>query len=93
MSNGVRQGGILSPTLFNVYMDELSRNLTHLRVGCNIDNVCVNHLFYADDTVLLAPSPAALQKLINVCVTYGRNNDIIYNPIKSVLMSRLPKFL
>ena len=38
-----------------------------------------NHLVYADDTVLLAPSPKALQMLIDICVAFGIENDIVYN--------------
>ena len=30
-------------------------------------SICVNHLFYADDSVLIAPSPMALKQLIDVC--------------------------
>ena len=47
--NGVRQGGILSPSLFAVYMDDLSSLLNISRIGCHIDDVCINHVFYADD--------------------------------------------
>ena len=60
VSNGVRQGGIMSPVLFNVYMDDLSHLLSNSNVGCVIDSVVCNHLFYADDSVLVAPSPEAL---------------------------------
>ena len=31
VSNGVNQGGILSPMLFNVYMDQLSFRIVHNR--------------------------------------------------------------
>ena len=33
VSNGVRQGGILSPHLFNVYVDDPSQTLTLLELG------------------------------------------------------------
>ena len=57
MTSGVRQGGILSPALFNVYVDGLTEKLCSMPVGCYINDVCYNHLIYVDDTVLLAPSP------------------------------------
>jgi hypothetical protein len=93
VSNGVRQGSILSPTLFNVYMDDLSKKLKMLGVGCKIDNMCINHLFYADDMVLMAPSASALQKLVSTCETYGKVHAIIFNTEKTVYMSFLPKLL
>ena len=88
--NGVRQGGVLSPVLFNVYIDDLSCKLNKLSSGCNINNTSFNHLVYADDTVLLAPSPSALQDLIKCCEDYAKSNDIIYNVKKSFCMCIKP---
>ena len=71
ISNGVRQGGKLYPLIFAVYMDDLSSLLNTSRIGCHIDDVCINHVFYADDLCLMAPCAIALQELINVCYQYS----------------------
>ena len=44
----------------------------------------INHVMYADDICLLAPSASAMQSLLDVCYDYGSDNDILFNPIKSV---------
>ena len=91
VSNGVRQGSINSPIFFNIYVDDLSGTLTNTRCGCNLNGVNFNHLLYADDTVLIAPSPSALQKLITVCEYYASCNVVSYNPKKSKVMCIQPK--
>jgi hypothetical protein len=83
---GVRQGGILSPVLFNVYIDSLSVKLRSVSSGCYINSVSYNHLIYADDTVLLAPSPKALQTLINVCINFAKDHDLVFNTKKTKFM-------
>ena len=53
VSYGIRQGGILSPSLFNGNIDDLSTGLTELMIennGCNFNGVFVNHLVYANDS-------------------------------------------
>ena len=91
VTNGVRQGGIASPIYFNLYMDDLSKLLSNAGVGCSINSVISNHLFYADDSVLLAPSPKALQQLINVCVGYAECQELVYNIKKTKIMCLFPK--
>ena len=90
ISNGVRQGGVLSPIFFNVFIDDLSCALRDTEIGCFIGNVCLNHLCYADDMVLLAPSPCALQQLLNVCYNYAAANDLSYNTKKTKCMTFFP---
>ena len=91
VSNGVRQGGVLSPILFNIYTDDLSKLLFATNVGCTLNNVNFNHLAYADDMVLLAPSPAALQELLCQCELYAVDHSMIYNVKKTVCMCIKPK--
>ena len=47
--HGVKQDGILLPLFFNIYMDDLSRNLNNAGVGCYVNNSIINHIMYADD--------------------------------------------
>ena len=54
--------------------------------GCYIGDVKVNHLMYADDVVVLAPSPRALQTLLDVCTEFGHSHDVSYNSAKSVVL-------
>ena len=86
VGNGVRQGSLLSPKLFTLYVDDLSHQLKSFPMGCFIDDVCTNHFFYADDICLLAPSASAMQSLLNVCSMYGAQHDIAFNAEKSLYL-------
>ena len=71
VSNGVRQGGVLSPILFTVYIDDLLTELEKKGVGCHWNNHFVGALCYADDIALLAPSPAALRLMLDTCSSFA----------------------
>ena len=90
-SNGIRQGSVLSPYLFSLYMDELSNLLNKSGVGCYFNDILLNHLMYADDIVLMCPSYKGLQYLIDKCGEYGRDHDILFNVNKTKCMCFKPK--
>ena len=76
----------MSPVFFNIYMNDLSIQLNDSGVGCNINSTFLNHLIYADDMCILAPSVKALQYILNICCDYAEAHDITYNTNKSVCM-------
>ena len=86
MSNGIKQGGILSPRLFNIYVDTLSVTLNRQMIGCCFNGCKINHLHYADDLVLISPSSLGMQKLINVCERFACTHEMKFNDSKSVLL-------
>ena len=54
--NGVKQGGVLSPILFAIYIDELLIKLEKSSLGCYIGDTFIGALGYADDITLISPS-------------------------------------
>ena len=86
VNSGVRQGGVLSPHLFAVYLDDLIVTLRRLKTGCHIIDLFIAALIYADDICLLAPCRSSLQLLLDTCEAYGRRWCLSYNPSKSKTM-------
>ena len=80
---GVRQGGVLSPFLFAIYMNDLIDMLRCSGYGLHIGMIFTGTILYADDIALLACSCLSLQKLIDICVRYGIEWDIRFNPLKT----------
>ena len=79
VTSGVKQGGVLSPFLFSICMNSLSDQLDAENVDCEYNGILYNHLMYADDTVLIALSPRALQTLISISASFAHENDLVYN--------------
>jgi len=80
---GVKQGCQLSPLLFALFMNDLTDCLTG---GITVAGVHIKALLYADDVVLFAESPFALQRMINQLGEYCRTWDLKINTEKSKIM-------
>ena len=83
---GVRQGCILSPTLFSLYTKELAARMRRMNAGVRVgnDRVCV--LLYADDVVVMSESADELQSLLDVVGQYGRDFGVKFSSEKSKVM-------
>ena len=92
LSCGVRQGGVLSPYLFAVFVDDVIYKVRSENLGCYISSVCVSIFLYADDILLLAPTIEGLQHLLNVCEREFEELDMCINVKKSVGIRFGPRF-
>ena len=84
---GVRQGGVLSPYLFSVYVNDLIFELRNSGSGAHIGKLLIGCVLYADDIVLMSPSCRGLQRLVRICEQYGLKWDIKFNPCKSQVVT------
>ena len=100
VGKGVRQGCILSPYLFNVYAENIMRNVRsdehryENRDGqeydtfdsLNIGGQEYPELRYADDTALLSTTPEGLEKMIRAVKTHSENQNLFLNANKTKFM-------
>ena len=77
--NGTRQGSVLSPALFSVYMDDLLLRLRKSGVGCHMGGVFCGVVGYADDLLLMAPSRSAMETMLEICEGYAAKNNLEFS--------------
>lgn len=88
--SGVRQGGILSPILFNMYANCFLTTLRQSKRGCHIGNTFLGCIMYADDLLLISASVVGLQGMLNKCEVVGFELGINFNGMKSNCMQLGP---
>ena len=90
--SGVRQGGVLSPCLFNMYADMFINNVIASNTGCYINHTCVACIMYADDIILLSASICGLQRLLDVCTLTSKELCLQFNDRKSHCIAIGPRY-
>ncbi len=86
VTNGMKQGSVISPLFFTLYVDELIDKLEHSGYGSKIGNRYYCNLIYADDIFLLSPSAYGLQKMLTRCSSFANQNGLHCNVKKTSVL-------
>jgi len=82
----VAQGSVISPSLFNIYSEDLLYQIEEKALISYEDL-----LAYADDLLILCTSPHQLRQVIRIIKDWSNSNNLGLNPIKSGIIEFLPR--
>ena len=87
VNQGVRQGCVLSPLLFNLFLADLPKRLNLVQEKLKVDNIELNSLLWADDIVLFSKNEEKLTEMINVLESYCKENKLTINEKKNKMFN------
>ena len=87
IANGTKQGSVLSSFFWNLYLDDLLKELRKSGLGCHIAGVFMGATAYADDLLLLSPTRSGMEAMLRICEDYTAKHNIFFSvhedPVKS----------
>ena len=84
---GLRQGEVMSPLLFSLFIDDLEMFLQdNIECSLNIDDIVLILLLFADDMAILAKTPEDLQTSLDLLHTYCTNWGLEVNTTNTKIM-------
>lgn len=87
IKKGVRQGCILSPMLFNLYVERaFAEVMSMCTIGIRVNGIPINNIRYADDTVILADNADDLQALLHMVQEKSEHLGLKINSKKTKFM-------
>ena len=93
VSNGVKQGGILSPILFTINSDLILKEISDSKIGCYLGNTFCGALAYADDIILMTPTRSSLAVMLDISRTCAEKLCLKFNGKKSNYLVFGPQWL
>ena len=95
MSNGVKQGAVLSAILYCFYTNSLFNLLRRNRVGCWVQGKFTGAAGYADDNLLMSPTLSGLQEMMKMCEDFSKDHNLQFstNPIVRKSKTKCVAFL
>ena len=88
ITKSLKLGGILSPYLFNYFINDLIAECNSLNIGCNIGQANTSIIAYYDDLILLSPVQSHMNKLLKVCEKFQQDWNIKFNLKKSFSLNK-----
>ena len=85
-NRGLRQGCLLSPVLFALYLNDLNRQIKESSQGVLVDDISINSLLYADDLVLIAKDRKDLQSQLDTLDKFSKSLKMEVNLDKTKVM-------
>ena len=86
IKQGVRQGSILSPLLYSIFVNELLDQLSASSFGVFIEGTYCGAPMYADDLALIGSSPEELQNMLDIVSSYASLWRYQLNAKKSAIL-------
>ena len=83
---GLKQGCLISPSLFNLYINDLACKIKESGLGVSVHNEVVSLLMYADDLVLVSENEKDLQSMLNILDDWCSEWNVMINEQKSKVM-------
>ena len=86
INQGVRQGCVLSPLLFNIFLSDLAKKLNSIEGKVQVHDREVNTLFWADDIIMFTKEENTLREMLETLEEYTKENKLEINTDKTKIM-------
>ena len=86
VSTGLKQGCLISPQMFNIYINDLVTCINQLGLGINVGGNKISVLLYADDLVLLGSCAKDIQMMLSTLNKWCTDWGLAVNPGKTKVM-------